>query len=1140
MKKVKRLMSVLLILALTLTIVPTEFKGNAVEVNAAVSGIINGGTYTIVSAYNGKAITDTDLYNNFSDCKVWNTSAMSNLARWKVKESGEYYTFTNVGSGKSIKIDGDSKNGSNVDLNGNDNSDRYRWRLIPITSGKYAGSFYIASAIKNENGQEEYAEIISDEDKRDNDGATVRLWTKANSPEEGEPRQIWKLEKTSVENTAFTEEMADTLVEAFKNKHFKKNNDTGYNTLGGGFWGIAEVMEAMLDGYETTGKKVYREMFEGTYNDFIKRNGENWSNNDFNDDIAWAVLDSVRAYLLFGEQRYLNIAKTNYDLMYSRAHRDDGLLIWKMNTDGGTTSCINGPATVAACYLAMATGDDSYYSKARGIFEAWRNSKLYIKDGDDAGHVWDTDSNNWCSTYNQGTFIGAATMLYERYGDQTYYNDACNAVKAVYRYLCNGKILKEERTNSGDLACMRGILMRYMRKFIVDFNRGDDFEFFKINPQVIWMNRNSKNIIQCAWNEKTPEDEKTPEGDSWGAEATYNAISCIANIPTYADELERDAYLTIEAEDMDYTKGLISENSQNTSGGRSLGGVKNGYYTAYYNVNFGSVGASKLKLKYSRAENGSGTIKFRLGSTTGEVIAEATVDSTGAWENWKEITIDTKKKVTGVQNIYVVYEAGTDHVCNFDYFKFEREYVESSAKVKALSYDSQNGISNDPSNIGGTHNGDWVAYNNIDFGNTSPATFKVSYSRNKSGCDSEGYIDVILDDVNNAAVATVKLSSTAPDNWNNYVQIETQLTQAVTGRHTVYLKFRSNGGGNVANVAWFSFQNESGLADAFSKIEAESHDANSGIVNDPDPGNIGSTHSGDWVRYDNIHFADTAKSIRFRQSGNNEAAGTIFIYLDSLDNDPVGDVHFTSTGSGWNEYVEVVGKLSTPIEAGTTHSLYFRFIPDSGKTYVGNFDWFIFYDNEEGEDLPEGAIRVSDKVKVEGYQISATLGGNRVIGSIESEINGKKVEKWGFVYGLLKANGKDSGITDEDMYVGSENQYVKSYESTSVGTLDKQMGASTTATYFVRTMLFPSYTAATFSAEYKVRAYAKLSDGSIVYSDVSEYSIFETASHLYKNTLMNTLDGHQFLYNKILKVVDSNYQEEDYEWGNVIVRPDTW
>lgn len=108
------------------------------------------------------------------------------------------------------------------------------------------------------------------------------------------------------------------------------------------------------------------------------------------------------------------------------------------------------------------------------------------------------------------------------------------------------------------------------------------------------MNKNSKNLQWCVWNKKTSEDV------TWECYTAYNAISLMANMPTYSDRLERDAYSLIEAEDMDYTKGLISENSDNTSGGRSLGGINSGDYTAYYNVDFGKTGCSKVKLRYSR------------------------------------------------------------------------------------------------------------------------------------------------------------------------------------------------------------------------------------------------------------------------------------------------------------------------------------------------------------------------------------------------------------------------------------------------------------------------------------------------------------------------------------------------------------
>ena len=68
--------------------------------------------------------------------------------------------------------------------------------------------------------------------------------------------------------------------------------------------------------------------------------------------------------------------------------------------------------------------------------------------------MWDSAGNNWRSTYNQGTFLGAAIMLYEKYGTQQYYDDACNVMANTVKHLCYNNFLKEENTNSGDLSGM--------------------------------------------------------------------------------------------------------------------------------------------------------------------------------------------------------------------------------------------------------------------------------------------------------------------------------------------------------------------------------------------------------------------------------------------------------------------------------------------------------------------------------------------------------------------------------------------------------------------------------------------------------------------------------------------------------------
>lgn len=1299
MKILKKIVSVFIVLAMTITMIPAESLVSRTLVDAATTDIVSGKTYKIVSAYNGKAITQTDWSTFYADCVVWNTDAMSDFARWTVKSTGSYYTFTNVVTSKSIKITG-SNTGDKLDLNGNDNSNNYKWKLEPITEGTYAGCFYIVSAVQN-NGVDEYAEIK--EASKDSDGAQVVLGLKSDSTES---RQIWRFEQSDAEDTVFTEAMNDAAVSAFKNKYFVKNSTTGYNSLGGGFWGIAEVMEAMLDGYETTGKSVYKEMFEGTYNDFIARNSDDWSGNEYNDDVSWAVLDCVRAYLMFGDSKYLDVAKKNYDMMYARGLRDDGLIIWKMNTDGGTTSCINGPATVAACYLAIATGDDSYYTKAKNIYNAWSNSEMYISEGDDAGHVKDTASNAWCSTYNQGTFIGASTMLYEKYGDEVYKTNAANAVKAVYRYLCNGKILKEENTNSGDLSGMRGILMRYMRRYIVTFNSQEDLAFFTENARVAWMNRNSSNIMQCSWQKKTSEDV------TWDSFAAYNAISLMANMPTYSGTLERDAYSTIEAEDMDYTKGLISEGQSGASGGRGLGGVKSGHYTVYNNVNFGTTGASGIKIKYSRSpekDGAKGTIEIRLGSLTGPCIASVSLENTASWQDWKEITVDIAR-VTGLQNLYLKYSADTTHVCNLDYFTFEQAtgdnqgymflksesaakyasaqdgasnttvlakaehretwegyrveqnsdgtvcirsyisgklvraaegsdghyitansdtidnsskfiieryaadtsvnqqvaiksvltgkylrvdpsdsngyilansesvggawetfhfetaegewivpegstliasaYIDAYSEISAVKYDSTGGTDatepgvkkdtdsdGNPTNVGGVENGDWIGYEYINFGETSPETFELSFASNSNNC--KGYVEVYIDSLDSTPITKIILFNT-DSSWTSYVTIEGQINGTITGVHTVYLKFTTQDSKrHVANLKWFKFNETSGIRDAFSDVEAEVVAANEitkiyGAEGDYVNGYLGETNMDSWARYDSVYFSKAAKSmiLRYAVKGSN-SRGKISVYLDSENNSPIAEINVTKTADdNWKNYVVKQVRLNSDVSEGT-HSIYLKFTPDtesdSNIIHVANIDKFSFTD---------AVIRVSGDVKIEGYQMNTSVGGNRVIGSVEPKIDNMEVTGWGIVYGLISAYGIDKGVTDDDMYVGSSNKYVVSYDSTPAGTASAIMGDSSTATYFVRTMLFKTFTAPEYNAEYKVRAYAILSDGSYVYSDIADYSIYRIADSLYQNKMMNTLEAHEFLYNRILKTVNSDYKEVDYNWGSGVVKPE--
>lgn len=173
-------------------------------------------------------------------------------------------------------------------------------------------------------------------------------------------------------------------------------------------------------------------------------------------------------------------------------------------------------------------------------------------------------------------------------------------------------------------------------------------------------------------------------------------------------------------------------------------------------------------------------------------------------------------------------------------------------------------------------------------------------------------------------------------------------------------------------------------------------------------------------------------------------------------------------------------------------------------------------------------------VKVEGYQMSSSLGGEdgklglRIVYSVEGQY-----EEAGLIYGLVYG---DTPITAEDMVVDSGNTYVKTYAATEAGKVSAKLGESDTAQYYARTMDVSGLNKTGYTVSYMVRAYAKTGDGNIVYSDAYSYSIHDVASALYDNDLMSTASGHNAIYTRILTKVNPDYKEVDYNWSNTMVK----
>ena len=440
--------------------------------------------------------------------------------QWQAEDAGNgCFALRNVYTGMYLDA-------SNIALT--QRSQRYAWQLELVDESTNA---YLLKATD----RDRYLRVVSTTDGR--------------QPQVGTNAQTWRL--VEVEPcTAFTSTERQRMLYGFLS-HYLQDKGSGYRTFINGGWGEAETMEALLDCYEATGDRVFVQTFEACYNYLCYHvgstwnggtvvGGYNWYGYDFNDDVMWLIIAAARAYHLTGKQSYLTDAKRNFDLIWERAYLGYvGLLRWAEHTGdrNGANSCINGPAEVAACYIAAGTGDDSYYEKARELYTNQRKH-LFVPA---TGQVYDavvfdpttatvTSRNTWASTYNQGTMLGAAVLLYRHYGDAQYREDADRIVSYAREHLCNSQgVVSVCQNADGDFQGFKGILMRYAGLYAREFADNDCQQWLIRNAFHAYNNMNSHSFGHSAWLTKAREDmtfgevDYSREGSAFGASTALTA-----------------------------------------------------------------------------------------------------------------------------------------------------------------------------------------------------------------------------------------------------------------------------------------------------------------------------------------------------------------------------------------------------------------------------------------------------------------------------------------------------------------------------------------------------------------------------------------------------------------------------------------
>ena len=271
-------------------------------------------------------------------------------------------------------------------------------------------------------------------------------------------------------------------------------------------WTQAEMIEMVEDAYQTSHKPVYKKMVVALENGMAATFGSTWTRRSWNDDILWMIIASLRAHEITGNPKYLARAKRNFDTVYARAW--DGTFgggLWWRTDHAEKNVTTNAPAVIAACKLYRETHDSAYLAKARRIYR-WLRSRLYdANTGAVADGISSTGVRQVDFSYNYGTVIGAADLLYRATHDRRYYDDALRALRHAQEALTvNGILRNESNGRNGNLGGFKGIFARWAVRFTTD-NHVHEFDaWFRDNADAAWSQRNARGLMGSAWTTKTP------------------------------------------------------------------------------------------------------------------------------------------------------------------------------------------------------------------------------------------------------------------------------------------------------------------------------------------------------------------------------------------------------------------------------------------------------------------------------------------------------------------------------------------------------------------------------------------------------------------------------------------------------------
>jgi 1-phosphatidylinositol phosphodiesterase len=253
---------------------------------------------------------------------------------------------------------------------------------------------------------------------------------------------------------------------------------------------------------------------------------------------------------------------------------------------------------------------------------------------------------------------------------------------------------------------------------------------------------------------------------------------------------------TYEAESSSSTNGVGTEGS--SENGLNLMDVGDGEWTSYNNVVFNGLTSFQARVASNRFP---GTIEFRKGGATGQLLATCSAPYTGDWQNWTTVSCPATSSATGTDTLYLVFHGegiGTD-LPNVNWFKL----FGGASPMLASNMTGNNSVGVEPCSEGGLNlkdvgDGEWTSYDGINFSGVTQFSARVASDR------FAGTIEFRKDSATGPLLATCSAPYTG--GWQNWTTVTCPAAPA-SGVGTLYTVFHGEGiGSDLPNVEWFGIQ----------------------------------------------------------------------------------------------------------------------------------------------------------------------------------------------------------------------------------------------------------------------------------------------------------------------------------------------